>query len=289
MFCSSNQSTALKERIDHLTRLILVSGSPKLAQLATVDSPLPLPSVGDVPAVRLEALNSELLNKDMEINRLQVTIRDQRKQLSQYLTLITMLQLGETERALEHVRDVSGLIHGSESSIIADAEVSSDAASQLKRRNRELEIVIDDCEERLQLADADAARSRAAWETTRQALDAEVHDLKKALADVRARAQRAELDAFAAAEAHAEVDSIREQLAEESKLRREDGEAHTRTVQALESDLVLLRSELTVLRLSSLNKYVRSAAAAPAMSIPPSLKRVEESAGRLDQNIGDSP
>ncbi|KAI9179346.1 Kinesin-like protein kip2 [Blastocladiella emersonii ATCC 22665] len=244
--------TALKERIDHLTRLILTSGSISQVQMGPPPPSGPVipgatPAAAALPAARVDALNSELVAKDLEINRLNTVIKEQREQLANYLRLTTALQDGDTAAAIAMARDVEGSLVGSVESLVdINAEIVD-----LKQRNRELDIVVADAEERYQLLLQDYTRDREGWAAERMALEDEVRALKASVADVRHQLRKAEVEAFVALETQSALDDARERLAAEQRARRDEHERYMNKVSSLESELTLTKAELSIARLSS--------------------------------------
>ncbi|KAJ3359135.1 hypothetical protein GGF32_009582 [Allomyces javanicus] len=264
--------TALKERIDHLTRLILTSGSISQVQVgpgavagngASATSPLTATGPPNAtPSMRIEALNNELVGKDVELTRLQSVAHDLQETMKRYAPVVTALQKGDTSRAVQLAKALPSA-DGTLSAALSRSTSASDLGGSLdsldvnteivhlKQKNRELEIVVADTEDRYVALAQDYDRAVAEHAVAQRGLQDEVRALKATVADLKNQLRKAEVQAFVAVETQQAVAELQEQFDEEIARRKAEKEAHERELNELKEQLALARSELVVSRLTS--------------------------------------
>ncbi|ORZ41737.1 hypothetical protein BCR44DRAFT_43702, partial [Catenaria anguillulae PL171] len=143
-------------------------------------------------------------------------------------------------------RNVEGSLCGSVESLV---DINTEIV-ELKQKNRELEIVISDSEERYAALQQEYDEERAIWEEQRAALHEEVRDLKAALVDVKQQLRKTEVQAYVGLETQEEMAELRERLAKEKSLRKEEQERWMHKLSTLESELTLTKAELSIARLA---------------------------------------
>ncbi|KAL7748632.1 Kinesin-like protein kip2 [Sorochytrium milnesiophthora] len=300
--------TALKERIDHLTRLILTSGSLTSKTLnvdATSKPPSRRVSQEFGSDKRFDVLNQELVQKEVLVQKATRTIETKERYIAQLEEIVRLAASGdasgaaaafqELERARDDVASFSGLALGEDSLLSRDNVLQSmsslserggnEELVKLKQSNRELEIVVVEQEEKIQQLEdqlnqmaleheqtsnipTDAAeriddldRELAAHRDMLEELTHENHSLKHTIAELKDQLRQRDMQSFEKLEAQTAAvpsahDAERTQELEfmyenERRLRVEEQQRNRDRIGALESELAVIKAELSVAQLVS--------------------------------------
>jgi predicted nucleic acid-binding Zn-ribbon protein len=239
--------TALKERIDHLTRLILTSGSiaqTPVGQPSTSRQSQSLESVhatAEHPSqdhLQIEMLNNELVSKEVEISRLNALLQEQED------------HRGKNESRGDRSTSPMILPQSTFSSTDSLINVNTEIV-QLKQRNRELEIVAADAEERYALLVDEYEGNSAQWETEKTALTEELKQLKSQVSELRQKLRSFEITQYVALEAEERIAQIMEDHAQEIRKKNEELAKMNQKIADMNNESTLTKAELNLARLTS--------------------------------------